>query len=104
MDTKFCKRVEQLARIKGVKMNAVLDECHINKAAYYRWKKGEAGCPSGDQLMALAKYFDTTAEYLMTGSHPAIARKLMKISVLSDQIKKLAEEISDNAFVPPDDV
>ncbi len=104
MDTKFCQRVEQLAKIKGVKMNAVLDDCRINKAAYYRWKKGEGGCPSGDQLIALAEYFNTSAEWIMTGNHPSIDRKLMKISVLCDQIMRLAGEISENSFVPSDDV
>ena len=103
MDTKFCMRVEKLAREKGVRMNAVLEECNIGKAAYYKWKRGESGCPTADQAVSLAKYFGTTVEYLMTGKPPVLAGKLIKISVLSEQVKKLSEEISANSFVPADD-
>ena len=94
MDTKFCERVEKLAKQHGYhSTKTILEECEISFAAYYKWKRGENGCPSADQVMKLAEKLHTSVEWLMKGTRPVNAGDMHKINRLTEQVQELCQEI-----------
>lgn len=56
-------RITALARERGVSINQVLRESHLNKSVLDNMKRGSM--PSADKLAALADYFDCSVDYLL---------------------------------------
>ncbi len=56
-------RVTALARKRGISINQVLRESHLNKSVLDNMKRGSM--PSADKLAALADYFNCSVDYLL---------------------------------------
>ncbi|HIW73952.1 MAG TPA: helix-turn-helix domain-containing protein [Firmicutes bacterium] len=56
-------RITSLARKRGVSINQVLRESHLNKSVLDNMKRGSM--PSADKLAALADYFGCSVDYLL---------------------------------------
>lgn len=63
----FGKRLKELRQKKGLTLQQVGDVFGITRASVAGWERDESR-PDQDKLPALARLFDTTLEYLLTGS------------------------------------
>lgn len=54
---------------KGLKPADVTRATGIKSTVFSEWKKGKS-TPNADKLLKIARYLDTTVEYLMTGEEP----------------------------------
>lgn len=91
-DAKGCKDAE-VARCAGVAKSTLSD-----------WKSGKSN-PKQDKLAKIAKYFEVSVEYLMTGKEPqpTFAVEMAEIDLqLSNQSKRLKEYMLKLAELPKD--
>ena len=61
---KFAQRLKELRIDKGLSIQALSKEVKIGVASICRWENQQADV-KGTQLVALAKFFDVTIDYLM---------------------------------------
>ena len=61
---KFAQRLKELRIDKGLSIQALSNEVKIGVASICRWENQQADV-KGTQLVALAKFFDVTIDYLM---------------------------------------
>jgi len=61
----FFKRVVELCAKKGVSVSKMVEILGFGNSTAAHWKKGRV--PNGVRLCAIAKYLDTTTDYLLTG-------------------------------------
>ena len=60
----FAERLKELRTEKGLSIQQLSNEVKIGVASICRWENCQADV-KGSQLVALAKYFDVTIDYLM---------------------------------------
>lgn len=60
----FVKRLNELIVSSGKKQNEICKDLGIYKQKFSRWKLGDTK-PDFDELIALAKYFNVTTDYLL---------------------------------------
>ncbi len=61
---KFAERLKELRMDKGLSIAALAKEVGIGSSSLCRWENEQADV-KGSQLIALAKYFDVTTDYLL---------------------------------------
>ncbi len=61
---KFSERLKELRLEKGLTINGLAKEVQISSSSLCRWENCQADI-KGAQLVALAKYFGVTIDYLM---------------------------------------
>jgi len=61
----FFKRVVELCAKKGVSVSKMVEILGFGNSTAAHWKKGRV--PNGIRLGVIAKYLDTTTDYLLTG-------------------------------------
>ena len=61
----FYENVTKLCEERELKLTPILDSLGIGKGATTNWKKGST--PNGETLLKLAKYFNVTTDFLLTG-------------------------------------
>ena len=61
---KFAQRLKELRIDKGLSIQALSKEVKIGVASICRWENQQADV-KGTQLVALAKFFDVTIDYLL---------------------------------------
>lgn len=61
----FYDRLDFCLKLKNMSKSALADALNIRKATMFAWKDGSY--PRGDDLIRIANYLGTTAEYLITG-------------------------------------
>jgi transcriptional regulator with XRE-family HTH domain len=62
----FIDRLDGILKAQGKNRNDLYDNLHIAKNMIGNWKQ-RGTIPSADIVCKIAKYLDTTAEYLVTG-------------------------------------
>lgn len=65
MYERYCKLRDDL----GLKDSILASALNITPSTFSDWKKGKS-TPNADKLLKIARYLDTTVEYLMTGEEP----------------------------------
>lgn len=60
----FCKRLKSLRLEKGLSTTALAKEIKVSDASISRWENG-LRVPNIDELFALAKFFNVSADYLI---------------------------------------
>lgn len=60
------KRINALLLERGISKKQFFQDCGITSAAYSQWNTGKTA-PRQDNLVTIASYLGTTAEYLLTG-------------------------------------
>ncbi|MBS1983585.1 MAG: helix-turn-helix transcriptional regulator [Bdellovibrionales bacterium] len=79
----FSQTLKDLMRNRGISASAVSKACAIPKSSISEWLSGRK--PKMDEaLVRLAKFFDVSVEFLITGDHP-------EETVVSDLVKSLDE-------------
>ena len=68
----FTERLHQLRRQRGLSQEDLAGELGVTRQAVQKWESG-ASRPDMDNLVALARYFGVTLDYLITGETPASA-------------------------------
>ena len=63
----FYDRLKELCREKGTSLSAVLNEIGLSTGCTGSWKKGQL--PKGDALVKIAKYLDTSIDYIVLGEY-----------------------------------
>lgn len=58
--------LEQLLIERNLKLSELADNLNITRQILYYWKSGRS-LPKADILLKIARYFDVSIEYLMTG-------------------------------------
>ena len=81
MYERYCKLRDNL----GIKDSILAKDLNITASTFSDWKKGKS-TPNADKLLKIARYLDTTVEYLMTGEEPHTASGSFP---LSEQEKRL---------------
>lgn len=61
---KFAQRLKELRIEKGLSIQALSKATKIGVASIWRWENQQADI-KGSQLVALAKFFEVTIDYLM---------------------------------------
>ncbi len=64
MKTKFAERLKELRLEKGISLVALSKEVKFSDATLSRWENGISDV-SGAGLVALAKFFGVTTDYLL---------------------------------------
>lgn len=67
---------QKLCAEKGVSPSAVAIACGFAPSVISRWKRGES-TPKADKMKLIAKYFDVSLQYLMTGMELTPEQALM---------------------------
>lgn len=62
----FFERFELLLETKGVSRSKFADDLQIRTALISEWKKN-GNLPNGENAVKIAKYFDISLDYLLTG-------------------------------------
>ena len=60
---------EKLLMMRGLKPADVTRGTGISSTVFTEWKKGKS-CPKTDKLLEIARFLNTSVEYLMTGQEP----------------------------------
>ena len=79
------ERFVSLLEEKKLKPADVTKATGIKSTVFSEWKKGKSS-PNADKLLKIARYLNTTVEYLMTGEEPHTASGSFP---LSEQEKRL---------------
>lgn len=61
---KFSKRLKELRTEKGLSIAALSKELKIGVASICRWENDQSDV-KGDQLIIIAKFFNTSVDYLL---------------------------------------
>jgi len=64
-ESTFGERLEDLIKEKGVKYQEVGDAIGVNKSQISKWCSGNCDAPGAKKVIALAKYFNVTSDYLL---------------------------------------
>ena len=99
------ERFSELLKTRGERPADVTRATGVSSTVFSEWKKGKSQ-PNVDKLVKIARYLDTTVEYLVTGedsrSDPAPVLSPVKKDILEDFRKlnaagreKAADYISD---------
>lgn len=67
-------RILFLMEKKCVSANQLAKDVGLSNSAISEWKKGK-GRPSSDAIIKLAKYFDVSTDYLLTGQNSSCPHK-----------------------------
>ena len=62
----FIIRIEDLLQAKKVSKKALLNDLGLNRNSFSAWRE-RGTIPSAETLLKIAKYLDTTIDYLLTG-------------------------------------
>lgn len=65
INSTFGERLEDLIKEKGVKYQEVGDAIGVNKSQISKWCSGNCDAPGAKKIIALAKYFRVTSDYLL---------------------------------------
>ena len=63
--TDMVKRIDSLLEERGLLRADLIKACELSESALRRWLSGS--CPASDSLYKVAKYLNTTMEYLLDG-------------------------------------
>ena len=88
----FSKRIKELRRKKGLSMEQLAKALNVQKSRVNMWENRGA-VPRNDALIALAKYFEVSTDYLL-GSDCADAKRPGedKLQYLQRNLQKLNQE------------
>lgn len=64
-ESTFGERLEDLIKEKGVKHQEIADAIGVNKSQISKWCSGSCEAPGAKKVIALAKYFNVTSDYLL---------------------------------------
>lgn len=81
------ERFADLLESRGVKPADITKETGIKSTVFSEWKKGKS-TPNADKLVKIARFLDTTVEYLVTGEDPSPAA-VQPTAQLSEDEQKL---------------
>ena len=70
----FQDRLYQLRKERGLSQENLADVLGVTRQAVQKWEAG-ASRPDMDNLTALARYFDVTLDWLITGVEPVLSRE-----------------------------
>lgn len=84
---------QYLCDLKGVTPYRVSEETGIKTTTLSAWKKGDY-TPKLEKLQLIAKYFNVSLDYLVTGNDPG--RMPTKEYYMSDETKEIAQDLHDN--------
>lgn len=96
----FWERFYELCIEKGSKPNPIASELGLSSAVLTKWKKGES-YPNGEILIAIAKYFDCSIDYLvgLTDSRKSFEHKIsVSDKLMLEKLHSLTQEDQDEIF------
>lgn len=96
----FWERFYELCIEKGSKPNPIASELGLSSAVLTKWKKGES-YPNGEILIAIAKYFDCSIDYLvgLTDSRKSFEHKIsVSDKLILEKLHSLTKEDQDEIF------
>lgn len=64
---KFCEKLFELRKRRGLSQEKLAEELDVSRQAVSKWENGDA-FPESAKLLAIAKYFDVTTDYLIDES------------------------------------
>ena len=82
------ERFVDLLESRGVKPADITRETGIKSTVFSEWKKGKS-TPNADKLVKIARFLDTTVEYLVTGEDPLPAAEQPTAQLSEDEQKLL---------------
>lgn len=90
----FSEKIRDLRKRKGVSQAAIAEYLGITKQAYSLYETGKRE-PDFETLLQLAKYFDTDADSLLTGSDTArVSDTRLKFALFDDA--EIDDEVLDD--------
>ena len=90
----FSEKIRDLRKRKGVSQAAIAEYLGITKQAYSLYETGKRE-PDFETLLQLAKYFDTDADSLLTGSDTArVSDTRLKFALFGDA--EIDDEVLDD--------
>ena len=63
-DLSFIATLKKLLKEKGMSSEKLMKDLNMSDANYYRWQRG-SNIPSMTSVIAIAKYFDVSLDYLL---------------------------------------
>lgn len=92
----FYKRLNDLIQQKGISQGKLEKELGLGNGAVSKWINR---LPKGETIILLAKYFNVSVDYLMTGKEVEFivetAKKDVLLTEMSSRIKEYALKMAD---------
>ncbi|MDR2577820.1 MAG: helix-turn-helix domain-containing protein [Chitinispirillales bacterium] len=90
MAQELYSRIEVECKKRGItSMSRLAKNCGLSSSGVYKWQKDTM--PLSDNLLAIAKYFETTMEYLLTGRSPRV-KGVGDVAELKSKIEELRQD------------
>ena len=87
----FSERLEDLLKKEGKTKVEVANFAGITTQTFYDWKK-KGAVPNADTAVKIAKYLDTSVEYLITGEDEnSLSKKVDTLTQKIEAAKKILE-------------
>lgn len=87
----FSDRLEKLLIEKGKTKIEVASFAGIKTQTFYDWRK-KGSVPSADTAVKIAKFLETSVEYLITGKEEnPLSKKVDNLTQKIDEIRKIIE-------------
>lgn len=75
---KFTDTLQLLISEKGITKNKMLTDLELGTGTFNTWLKRDS-LPNGDTLVKIAKYFNVSVDYLLTGEPPEQKKEVLSI-------------------------
>lgn len=86
-DLSFYERVKSLTKSQNKNLREVIESCDINYDSYNSCKR-YGNLPRANEVVAIAKALNTTAEYLVTGE-----QTYDKTAIIKQCLKELIDQL-----------
>lgn len=90
-DLDFYERIKLLAKNKNISIKYMIEACGINYDSYNSCKR-YGNLPRADEALSIARYLNTTVEFLVTGEETnPLAGKVTELENKLDMIRKIVD-------------